>query len=157
MLFCRLLRPLNTTRRLLLLLPPDADRRSDLQALLQDAKWLARQVGADLRLYLAGPIAGTLRQLAEKTPPTRPLTVLVDDTPEASRERLLHELADGDLVFMLGERPTGASWSPTLEAWAAQLVVRFPYNNLLLAYQAPLHDSALLDLQEVVPVPAAPQ
>lgn len=136
LLFCRLVSPLNTMRRLLLLLPPLAERRSDTPQLLRDAKFLSQQIGADLRVYLSGKQTSALRRLVETTPPSRPLTFIESETLVKARVRLMSELGKEDLVLLPGERTNSVLWTPTLDKLATLVIDRHPGNNLLLTYPA---------------------
>jgi Kef-type K+ transport system membrane component KefB/mannitol/fructose-specific phosphotransferase system IIA component (Ntr-type) len=136
LLFCRLKRPLNTTRRLLVLLPPLAARRSDFPLLLRESKHLSQQIGAEICVCLVGKNREALRQTVESAPPARPLTFIGAETLAELRDRLLAETGPDDLLLALGERRGSALWSPSTDKFASLLVARFPDNNLLLAYPA---------------------
>jgi Kef-type K+ transport system membrane component KefB len=136
LIFCRLVRPLNTTRRILLPLPPLAGRRTDFASLLHDAKYLSRQAGADLRIYLAGGETAGLRQNVEAVRPTRPLTFVAATSPAEARDRLLSEIGADDMILFPAERRGSALWTPVLDRLPEVLAVRFPENNMMIAYPA---------------------
>jgi Kef-type K+ transport system membrane component KefB/nucleotide-binding universal stress UspA family protein/mannitol/fructose-specific phosphotransferase system IIA component (Ntr-type) len=136
LLFCRLKQPFNTTRRLLVILPPLAERRNDFTPLLRDAKNLARQVGAELRIYLSNPNRESLRQRVQTATPSQPLAFVEAETWAEARAKFLAEIGPNDMLLALGERRVSTLWSPTMDNLASLLVSRFPSANLLLAYPA---------------------
>ncbi len=136
LMFCRLERPLNTMRRVLLLLPPLADRRSDWTLLLGDAKRLSRQIGAELRVYLSERSADAARRQIERTKPETPFCCVETANLVEARARLLADLTADDLPLLLAERQSSSLWSPTLDRVATLLTARFPDRNLLLLYPA---------------------
>ncbi len=135
-LLCRLMRPLNTTRTLVLLLPPLSERRSDMPTLLTDAKRLAQQMGAELHAHLAGQHSDALQQLLETAKPSCPLRVRIFSTLPEARAHVLEESGTDNLLLLPCERSGSLLWSPTLDKFTTQYITRFPKNNLLLAYPA---------------------
>ncbi len=148
MLFCRLCRPLNTTRAVRLVLPPLADRRNDLDLLASESKRLASQLGAHLHVYLVGTDILALHERLSRIHPTLPLAFTEMPTWADVRDRLLADAEPEDLLVALGERRASPLWTPTLEKLAALLASRFAAHNLLLAYPA-------LDINENAPPASA--
>jgi Kef-type K+ transport system membrane component KefB/mannitol/fructose-specific phosphotransferase system IIA component (Ntr-type) len=136
LLFARLRRPLNTTRRVLLPLPPLAEHSAGFDSLLLDAKHLARQVGAELRVYASAESRPLLLMRLDALSPAVPRSFAEAAGWPGARERLLAEAGPDDLLFAFGERRVSAYWSPLLDKLCALLVARFPDNNLLLAFPA---------------------
>lgn len=135
MVLCRLVRPLNTTRRLLLALPPLAERRSDIVTLLRDVKWLARQAGADLRVYLSDPSAESrLRHLIETTRPSAPTRFFAHAAWSEARIALFDGIRADDIVVLPVERRQSPLWSPSLDRLPEIAVSRFPDINILSFY-----------------------
>ncbi len=132
--FCRLVRPLNTTRRLLFPLHPLAERRRDLALLLRDAKYLSRQIGAEMRVYLSGKDSAKLRRVVESARPSRPVAFVESESLGETRSRLFADVADGDTILLPGERRSGVLWTPTVDRLPETLASRFPEANLLVAY-----------------------
>ncbi|HPB31719.1 MAG TPA: cation:proton antiporter [Candidatus Sumerlaeota bacterium] len=134
--FARLVRPLNTTRRLRLLLPPLSGQRQDMDILIKDAKMLSRQIGADMILYAADRTPEELLARVDAVKPSRPLTAVEAGSMPAARARLLEEITPDDLVLIPSERRSSALWNPVLDRLAERLVLRFPEINLMLCYPA---------------------
>ncbi len=135
LLICRLVLPLNTTRRILLPLPPQAERRADIIQLIQEAKRLSKQLGADLHAYLCDPDAAPhLRALLDKARPEIPVTVHENSDWPTARVRLFEDIKPDDMALLPVERRRGALWSPSLDRLPDVMAARFPAMNLIAAY-----------------------
>jgi Kef-type K+ transport system membrane component KefB len=134
LLFCRLVRPLNTTRRLLIPFPPLAHRRRDLLALIRDIKMLAHQIGAELRIFSEPNEAGKLQPLIEKALPGCRLSIVQADTWEKVQRILFAEIKPDDMTLLPVDRRSGILWTPTLDHLPEMIAERFPEMNLLVAY-----------------------
>lgn len=153
-LLCRLMRPLNTTKRLFLPLPPLARHRWDLLQLLHDAKWLTRQIGAELHVNISQPSEEKeLRELIAAARPAVPTTIEVNADWREERTQLFTEIRPDDMVLLPTERRHSALWSPNLERLPQALAERFPQINILLSYPALLAEEGEmpLELPEVLP------
>lgn len=139
MILCHLVRPLNTTRRLLLSLPPLSDRRSDILSLVRDVKWLARQTGVEeLRVYLSDPLAeGSLQAMIEAAQPSVPTRFLGHPDWSTARLALFGGIRTDDLVVLPVERRQSPLWSPSLDRLPEIAVSRFPNINILAVYPSP--------------------
>ncbi|MBM4152999.1 MAG: cation:proton antiporter, partial [Kiritimatiellaceae bacterium] len=74
LMFCRLTRPLNTTRRVLIPFQAMASKLRDLPALARDIKNLSHQIGAEIRIYSTTADAATLLPLLKNTTPSCRIT-----------------------------------------------------------------------------------
>lgn len=134
LIFCRLVHPLNTTRRLHLPLPPLVEGRRDFALLLRDAKVLAQQLGAELRVYLAGHDPRELHVAVEGIRPACPTVLLEAGSLAESRSRLFADIADSDTILLPAERRSGRFWTPSIDILPEVVATKFPRNNLLVAY-----------------------
>jgi len=132
--FCRLVRPLNTSSRLIVPMPALVERRQDLSAFLRDVKFLSRQIGATIRVYLPTRQMSALRQAVESARPSRPVEIVEAESPADMRSRLFHDIGPGDTVFFPAERRHSPLWTPLWDGLPQRLAERFPENNLLVAY-----------------------
>lgn len=146
LLFCRLVKPLNTTRRLLFPFPPLAPRRRNLSALIRDGKLLAQRIGAELRIYTVTDEAGTLQQLIETTRPACPLIARHEDTWEKVQQLFFEEIQSDDMILLPVVRRNSVLWTPALDHLPERLAARFPEINLLVAYPSlPAFDEVALE------------
>jgi Kef-type K+ transport system membrane component KefB/mannitol/fructose-specific phosphotransferase system IIA component (Ntr-type) len=138
----RLPDPLNTTRRVVLAVPPLIDRQPGMHEVLQAVKRLADQVGA--RLLVVG-LAESLAQVRPAVEAIRP-HVPSEYRPVPAWHGLVQEvgpdLAAGDLVVLLGVRRGQLAWQPSLERFPAMLAERFPHLGLLVVSPPLVQDDA---------------
>ena len=134
LMLCRLVRPLNTTRSLHLPFPPLAEHRADLPILLRQSKLLAKQIGAPLAVYLAGPPAKRLQQELEETAPACAITFFSSSTWAEARSKMLEELHEDDLILVPLERRNTVLWTPTLDRLPDRIAANHPQNNLIVTY-----------------------
>ncbi|MFA7229840.1 MAG: cation:proton antiporter [Victivallaceae bacterium] len=134
---CRLVRPINTTRRLLLLFPPLAEQRQDVVSLIEEAKYLSRQIGASLYIHLCQSSAGHLRERIKTVKPLIPASVVESSNWNEARSRLINDLRADDMVIFSVERRQSPLWTPSMERLPETVAARFPDINLLVAY--PMH------------------
>jgi len=134
LLFCRVRRPLNTTRRLLVLFPPQALHRRDLNAFFRDAKQLAQEAGAELRLYLPADEQEALQKAVETVKPSCRMTTVAEAGWNELTARMMEETGPDDLLLLPLDRRGGLLWSPALDRLPEHLAGRFPENNILVDY-----------------------
>ncbi|MFW5802302.1 MAG: cation:proton antiporter [Verrucomicrobiota bacterium] len=136
LMLCRILFPPNTTRVLRLPFPPLAERREDLSVLIRETKLLAKQIGADLFVYLAGQAATELRRRLEKTSPDCKTQFIEEDTWTEARKRLFDDTGEEDLIVLPQIRRNALLWTPTLDRLPDLMAERFPKTNLLVVFPA---------------------
>ncbi len=134
LLFCRLVQPLNITKRLLIPFPALAEKRANMGAFLHDAKHLAHQVGASLRVYLVAGDKPDLKNQIRNARPSCPLTILEGETWTEVQSMFLGDISEKDMVMMPMERRTGMFWTPAMQKLQETVFSRFPGINLLSAY-----------------------
>jgi Kef-type K+ transport system membrane component KefB/mannitol/fructose-specific phosphotransferase system IIA component (Ntr-type) len=151
LLFCHLNRPVNLTKRLLLPFPLLSERRTDLRALLQDARRLTAQIGAHLRVYIVGDEKHILRKEVESARPSCPLTIITAETWTKLQTVFLEDMSEDDMVLMPCERHDGILWTPVLDKLQEKLCADFPDINLLSAYPPfPDHQEDVRELEATV-------
>jgi len=134
LLFSRLVRPLNTTIRLLAPFPPLASRRRDMPEAIRDLKTLALRTGSDLRVYLVGDEAETLLSWIKNTGPVCRTTVAQASDWKTVRQTLLSEIQPNDTILLPSDRRGGVLWTPALDHLPELIAERFPESNLLVDY-----------------------
>ncbi len=134
LLAARLLLPLNTTSRLLLILPPHIEHQPGFRDTLQHLQRLATNLGADLLLLGDATLRRFLCQIAE-------LAHLVDNCRHYAQWRdwsrwLRDNARESDLLVMMQARRGTAAWHPRLERSLQQLDTTYPQHNIVVAYPA---------------------
>jgi hypothetical protein len=122
----RLERPLNTTKRLVLVVPPLIDRHPGFFATTAVLKRIAAQLGAPLRLLVVG---GRAAEYAAHVDGVKPALRVTADGVDAWNElmpRLAAEAGPDDLVVLLSARPGTVAWHPRLERLPARFASRLP-------------------------------
>lgn len=141
LLFCRLVRPLNITRRVLAPFPVSAGRRTDLSTLIHNLKQLSHQVGAGLRIYLVSGESNGLRQKITAARPNCPLEIVEAETWNGIQTQFLADIGPHDLILLPQERRSGLFWTPAMDKLQETAFARFPENNLLSIYPPLLPES----------------
>lgn len=136
LMLCRIVSPPSTTRVLRLPFPPLAERRGDLATLIRETKLLAKQIGADLVVYLAGQAAADLRRRVEKTSPGSKTHFIQEETWTEARKHLFDDTAKEDLIVLPQIRRNALLWTPTLDRLPNLIAGRFPNTNFLVVYPA---------------------
>lgn len=134
---CRLLEPLNTSRRLLLVLPHLSQKKEDILSLLKDIKTLSLQTSAVMNVVVFDAAQEeALKGLVEKAKPSIPVRYMVFEQEREALEHLLAGVKKDDLIVVPMERRFSALWSPYLDRLLATLATSFPDNNLVAVYPA---------------------
>ncbi len=137
LVFCRLIRPLNTTSRLLVLLDPLAEFRLDISSLIRDFKLLSQQIGAEVRIYFSAKVSDEFQVEIDKAQPQRPLVFIASETLSLACSTFSADAGEGDLLLIAGERREDVRWSPTIERVPEMIATKHPTHNLLIAYPPP--------------------
>ncbi|MDQ4076368.1 MAG: cation:proton antiporter, partial [Chloroflexota bacterium] len=132
---CKLEHPLNTMRRLVMVVPPNADHEPRFGELLHTIKVLSRQIGVTMHLLAAEENRGELERLAALT---RPLVPTTFDSYPLWSEAMEHlpRLNDEDLIVLVGAREHTVSWRSDLNRTPGQIASRFPHISFVTAYPA---------------------
>ena len=131
---CRLVKPAAGAGRLLVPFAGLAERRRDLAALLGDVGGVAKQTSAEVRAYLPEKNMSSVRQGFEKACGAGSLVFVECGSFSEARDRLFGDIGPGDTIVIPAERRSGVLWTPSMEHLIEVLSVRFPENNLLVAY-----------------------
>jgi Kef-type K+ transport system membrane component KefB/mannitol/fructose-specific phosphotransferase system IIA component (Ntr-type) len=124
--------PLNTTRRIVLVVPESGDRHPGFAEGASLIKRLAGEIDASLEVLVVGDAAETCKKTLEKIRPTHPLTVAGVDGWGPLLWELRSRLDRQDLVVVLSARRGALSWSRELERLPAQLSSLVPESFLML-------------------------
>jgi hypothetical protein len=145
LILCRLISPLNTTRRILVPFPPLFDRRSDMVLILEDIKRLTRSIGAQLHVFMSDPkTEERLRDLLEKVRPSVPTHVETAENWNGARFRLFNVIGPDDMTILPLERRQSPLWSPSMDRLFEITAHRFPEMNLLAFYPQLFSDEKFL-------------
>jgi hypothetical protein len=125
--------PLNTARRLVLMLPQNAEYELGFAHYMQKMMRLAKQAGARLQLYSTERTGEAVNELVRLTKTTMDITFHRFDNMEDFLV-LARSISRDDLLVMVTARKGTLSYSAYMENLPARLARHFKDNNLLLIY-----------------------
>jgi len=126
--------PLNTTRRMLLAVPPEANLEPGFSAGIQLTKQLSRQLSTPVLVITEDVGSDQIFSRMQKISPDCDMA-LGKTGPWTALTRVLKEqYRDGDLIVLLCAREGGLAWKPTMTRLPGDLAERFPQANLLFLY-----------------------
>jgi Kef-type K+ transport system membrane component KefB/nucleotide-binding universal stress UspA family protein len=141
--------PLNTTERIVLLIPRGTDHVPGFPAAAGTVKLLANRLGARISGYTVGDPAATYLEQFESLKPTAPCTFdAAPDWPTTLR-RLAANLRADDLVVVLGARRGSLAWVPALERLPGRLAGLGP-ESFLVIYPAEIVAPASVTVGETM-------
>lgn len=146
LLFARLNAPLNTTQRILLGLPPNADREAGFAAAIGSVKRLAQQIGASITVLADRYGEEHVRKRINAVRPSVDIRIRPMEGNDALLQTLGNEIGADDLVVLYGTRTGSIAWRASMSALPLTVAERFPTTNLLLIY--PVEPTALPEGQE---------
>lgn len=133
-LLCRLNTPLNTTRRVIMVVPRFLEREHGFGEAARTVKLMTSRLGAKLVVAAADseikhlqPRIGSIRpQVATTFTPISPLANVVP--------RLQSMIETDDLIVLMSTREGRLAWTPDLDRLPQRLASEFPGSNLIVFY-----------------------
>lgn len=135
---CHVSGPLNVIGRVVLLLPPFADREPGFREAARAVKNLASELGATLVLAAPGRALARLERAFAALRPDVPLETSELLDWDALPTGLPHEPGAPDLVVLLSARQGRVSWRPDLETLPRLVARRWPELDFIVLYPAEL-------------------
>lgn len=148
MLFVKQERQLNTTKRIVVPLPPFAARRRDMNEFLKDMKHLGRNIGAELVLHGLKSDAEILFPMAKKAKPDTKVTERSHDTWHELWRTVLQDLDVDDFLVIPAYRRSCELWSPALDNLWEQAASLFPHIDIAVSFPSLPEQDELLDSDE---------
>jgi Kef-type K+ transport system membrane component KefB/mannitol/fructose-specific phosphotransferase system IIA component (Ntr-type) len=140
-LVAKLGHPLNTTRRLVAILPPLSDRHLGLYRALGVVKRVASQLGAPIRALVVDGEADSFEVGFERVKPDLPVEFATVGGWNALLATLRDETRPDDLVVLFSARRGTATWQPKLERLPGQLASLAP-ESFVVVYPPELTEGA---------------
>jgi Kef-type K+ transport system membrane component KefB/nucleotide-binding universal stress UspA family protein/mannitol/fructose-specific phosphotransferase system IIA component (Ntr-type) len=128
----RLVHPLASVQRVVLLVPPFAERESGFGTALAAVKTMAARAG--LTLLVLSPAATELAEMVVRTDPEVPFEAKPIDTWEDLMPALDENLRASDLICFVSVRNGRLAWRPSLLRLPRTLVTRFPEHDFITVY-----------------------
>ena len=146
---CRLPWPVQTTSRMLVLVPPWSESIPDFTPIMGELKLLCRQIGDSLEIITAGRNATDQVRTIREVPPDYPCLVHSASSWHDARKTLTAMAGANDLIVVICAREDSVNWRPSLTSLPRHLISALPRNNLVCVYPA-------LPLNEPEPHDASP-
>lgn len=130
---CYFQHPLNTTKKLVLMLPRNAEYELGFARYMQKMMQLSRQVGARLQVYCANTTKDAVHELMLMTKSTMDITFRSFENMEDFLV-LARSISRDDLLVMVSARKGTLSYNAYMESVPSRLGRHFKDNNVLLVY-----------------------
>lgn len=138
----RLPEPLSTSRRILLALPPHAERESGFASAIGLVKRLARELGTPIEVLAEKAEIQSLKAVLGTIKPLAEMRFHALERWTAARRTLETMVADHDLMVLYGVRSGSLAWSPRSATLPTRVAEHIANVNLLTVYPAePLRDT----------------
>jgi Kef-type K+ transport system membrane component KefB/nucleotide-binding universal stress UspA family protein len=124
--------PLNTTERIIVLVPGGSDHAHGFGEAASTLKLLANRLGAAITGYSVGQPAEVYQQLFDSIKPTAPASFTTVPDWRDTLRLLAADVGADDLVVVLGARRGSLAWVPTLERLPSRLAELVPESFLVL-------------------------
>ncbi len=133
-LVCRIMKPLNTTRRILLAIPPYADREPGFADAVRAMKIMANQIGAELLVFTTETSARVQLPLIEDLRPEAPVEPIALQQWGDLIPMLDETVQENDLFTLLSVRSGSVAWRASLDRLPRVIAQRFAQNSDVTLY-----------------------
>ncbi len=132
----RLVEPVNSAERLVLVLPPLCERQVGFERLISTVKTLAYQASTSLHVIATATTLQSGRTFIETSRPGVPIVFETLPAWGEARGMLADAVRSGDWVLLAAARKGEIAWQPSLERLPRQLAAAIPDRNLTIAVPA---------------------
>ena len=133
-LVCRFVGPINTTQRLMLAIPPFAEREVGFDESVATVKRLVQQLGVKLTITgKPGDLTRLEKRLA-RIKPDVPFTLTPAESAFDALSQQSPAFGKTDMLIQLSARAGRISWHPGLDRLPRQFVGRYPESNFVALY-----------------------
>lgn len=131
---CKFDQPLNTTKRIVLAVPPLAEREPGFNITMSTVKTMVQQLGSDLKIIATRSNIDILEEFFLKKDPE----IEADFKPLSNWHDLFRSdfvsLKSSEMMILNSARTGSISWQPSLEKLPGQISRSNPDNNFLIIY-----------------------
>lgn len=132
-IICRLTTPLNTTRKVVLIVPRFAEREAGFGEAIRTLKLMTSRLGASLVVYAESMEIKHLEPRMKRIRPHVPTVFHPASWPNLPSQ-LEAAITEDDLVVLLSTREGRLPWTPELSRLPRRLADQFPEHNLVLFF-----------------------
>jgi Kef-type K+ transport system membrane component KefB len=130
---CKLINPINTVKRMVVYMPPNAEFEPGFGRWLRSLKNIAGQTGRTLDFYIAESSQAIFKKAFDSMSPKVPVNIKIfedwDDFLIISRE-----IKPDDILIVVSARKATVSFNPHLDAVPAKLAKHFHDNSFIIIY-----------------------
>ncbi len=126
--------PLNTTQRVIMALPPLAERHVGLETGLHTVKILAHQIGAQLVVVSTPETLDNIQPVLERSHPKLDVETMTLRSWNSLPSFLKNHLREGDLTVMMGVRKGRLAWQPALDRLPSRFCQELHGHDFLVFY-----------------------
>ncbi len=131
---CKFDQPLNTTKRIVLAVPPLAEREPGFNLSMNTVKTLVRQIGAELKVIAADSNIDILQEyFTQKDPEIEAEFQSLSDWNQVFRPKTI-SLRSSEMMILHSARNGSISWQPSLERLPTRISQQNPDVNFLIMY-----------------------
>ncbi|MFN3985475.1 MAG: cation:proton antiporter [Rhodocyclaceae bacterium] len=134
LLMSRLVEPVNTTRRIVVALPPYAELEAGFPVAMRLLANLVSQLGASVVIVAEGQHEARVRSRLAGFKALKDARFQTVPRWTALRTTLVDSVGNGDLVVVYSVRPGGLAWEPLLATLPTRLAARLSHTNLIALY-----------------------
>ena len=134
LMVCKFDHPLNTTKRVVLAVPPLAEREPGFNLSINTIKTLVQQLGAELKIVATKSNIDILEEyFTQKEPQLEAEFQPLDDWNRIFRTGAL-TLSSSDMLILHSARNGSISWQPSLERLPGRISQQNPDLNIMIMY-----------------------
>ena len=131
---CKFDQPLNTTKKIVLAVPPLAEREPGFSTTMNTIKTMVQQIGSDLKVIATHSNIDILDEFfTQKDPEIEAEFQTLTDWNEMFRDDFI-SLRTSEMMILLSARNGSISWHPSLERLPGQISKQNPNVNFLIVY-----------------------
>lgn len=133
-LVCKVDQPVNTTKRIILAIPPFAEREPGFPEGVRSVKMLADQAGADLLILTPESQLDSIAETFGRTRPDVAFEMVGLSSWSGLIDAIDELINDSDLIILLNVREGSVAWRSTLNRLPSLIAQRYADNNFLIHY-----------------------
>lgn len=122
----RVQKPVSTAKRILLVLPPFAERQPGFEAIATAAKTLANQAGTSLLILCSAETLLAAGNFIKRTPPSVSVSLETLASWKGVVAHVASMIEETDWLVLMGARKGELAWQPSLDRLPGQLAKGFP-------------------------------
>lgn len=125
--FCE---PVSTAERIVLVLPPFAERQGGFESVITAVKTLANQAGTTLLVLCTAETKAAAETFISKTPPSVRMSFRIIEAWKAVELGVADEIETNDWLILMSARKGEIAWQPLLDRLPGRLAAQLPDTTL---------------------------